>query len=286
MNKEEKPKKKHPVLKALVIILIIILVLIGIGAIYLVQKYKEYSAEIDEAQKGIIGSEAPDFTAKTTDGEELTLSEVLKEKEVVVLNIFTTWCGPCKIEFPEFDENYQKYSDKLEIIALSGDPDETMDDVAAFKKENGLSFPMGIIGEDDTFKFVPVAGYPTTMIIDRNRKVVFCQSGTIRKGEAFEALVTSFMGDDYDDSPIYIYQVSSHDGKDYIGGATVNVTSDDGTEMELTTDEAGYAFFTAKEMHTYEVDVVSVPDGYSLEKLDPKTIGPQSGYITVKLKTK
>lgn len=286
MSNEEKTKKNHPILKALVIILIVILVLIGIGAIFLFREYKKKAAEVIEAQKGIIGTEAPDFTATTTDGEELTLSKILEEKEVVVLNVFTTWCGPCKIEFPEFDKNYQKYKDKLEIIALSGDSDETMEDVAAFKEENGLSFPMGIIGEDGTFAFVPVNGYPTTMIIDRNRKVVFCESGTIRNGEAFEALVTSFMGDDYDGSPAYIYQVSSHDGKAYVGGVVLNIKSDDGTEMELTTDETGYAYFLTKDMHTYEVDVASVPDGYSLEKLDPKTVGPQSGYITVKLKAK
>jgi hypothetical protein len=39
-------------------------------------------------------------------------------------------------------------------------------------------------------------------------------------------------------------------------------------------------------MHTYDVDVISVPDGYSLEKLDSQKAGPQSGYTTVKLKVK
>ena len=57
-------------------------------------------------------------------------------------------------------------------------------------------------------------------------------------------------------------------------------------ERELTTDESGYAYFLSNEMHTYDIAVVSVPDGYSLEKLDPKTVGPQSGYVTVQLKAK
>ena len=286
MNNEDKPKKKHPVLKAILIILLVIIVLIGIGAIYLFTRYKKYTIELEEAQKGVIGTEAPDFTVTTTEGEELTLSKVLEEKEVVVLNVFATWCGPCEIEFPEFENNYQKYKDKLEIISLSGDSDDTMEDIAAYKKDHGLSFPMGITGEDGTFDFVPVSGYPTTMIIDRNRKVVFCNAGTIRDGEAFEALVTSFMGDDYDGSPVNIYQVTSHDTEKYVAGAVLKITSDDGTEMELTTDEKGYAYFLSNEKHTYDAAVVSVPDGYALDKLDPQKFGPQSGYITVQMKVK
>ena len=286
MNQEERTGKKHPVLKALLIIFLIIVVLIGIGAIYLAIKYKKYTKEIEESRKGIIGTEAPDFTVTTTDGEEITLSGILEEKEVVVLNVFATWCGPCEIEFPEFEKNYQKYKDKLEIISLSGDSEDSMEDVASYKEEHGLSFPMGITGEDGTFDFVPVSGFPTTMIIDRNRKVVYCEAGTIRKGEAFEALVNSFMGDAYDGLPVYLFQINSHDDKKYVGGATLKITSDDGTEMELTTDEIGYAYFLTKEMHTYDIAVESVPDGYVLDKLEPETIGPQSGYVYVRLKAK
>ena len=286
MNNEEKPKKKHPVLKALLIVLLVFIVVVGIGAIYLFSRYKKYTVEIEEAQKGIIGTEAPDFTVTTTEGKELTLSGILEEKELVVLNIFATWCGPCEIEFPEFENNYRKYNDKMEIISLSGDLDDTMEDIAAYKKDHGLSFPMGITGEDGTFDFVPVSGYPTTMIIDRNRKVVFCNAGTVREREAFEALVTSFMGDGYDGTPVYLYQVNSHDGQKYVGGAVVKITSDDGTERELTTDELGYAYFLSDELHTYDVSVVSVPDGYALDKLDPQKFGPQSGYITVQVKAK
>ena len=286
MNNEEKPKKKHPVLRVILIILLIIIVMIGIGVFILFRQYKKYTIELEEAQKGVIGTEAPDFTVTTTDGEEITLSKVLEEKEVVVLNIFATWCGPCEIEFPEFESTYQKYNDRMEIISLSGDPDDTMEDIAAYKEDHGLSFSMGITGQVGTFDFVPVSGYPTTMIIDRNRKVVFCNAGTIREREAFEALVTSFMGDDYDGTPVHLYQINSHDGQKYVPGASVKITSDDGTEMELTTDELGYAYFLSDEMHTYDIAVLSVPDGYDLEKLDPKKFGPQSGYITVQMKAK
>ena len=45
----------------------------------------------------------------------------LRNKEVVVLNIFASWCGPCEKEFPDMEKTYQKYKDKMEIVAVSGD---------------------------------------------------------------------------------------------------------------------------------------------------------------------
>ena len=50
------------------------------------------------------GQEAPDFTLPLTDGSEAKLSELLKDKEVVVLNIFASWCGPCEKEFPDMEK--------------------------------------------------------------------------------------------------------------------------------------------------------------------------------------
>ena len=66
MNNEDKPKKKHPVLKAILIILLVIIVLIGIGAIYLFTRYKKYTIELEEAQKGVIGTEAPEISRPKT----------------------------------------------------------------------------------------------------------------------------------------------------------------------------------------------------------------------------
>ena len=50
------------------------------------------------------GQEVPDFTVSLTDGTTASLSELLGEKELVVLNIFATWCAPCEMEFPEMEK--------------------------------------------------------------------------------------------------------------------------------------------------------------------------------------
>ena len=145
---------------------------------------------------------------------------------------------------------------------------------------------MGITGEDGTFDFVPVGGYPTTMVIDRNRKVVFCQSGTFLKEGSFEDLVTSFMGDAYDGSPVFMYTLNSHTGEEFMGGVTVKLIAEDGSETELTSEDDGLAVLKTNTGHTFKVTVVSTPDGWAVEKVSPETVGPQSGYITVQLKAK
>ena len=71
-----------------------------------------------------LGETLPDFTVETIDGGTFTLSEALKEKDLVMINLWATWCGPCEREFPYMEEAYELYSDKVEIIALSVEPDD------------------------------------------------------------------------------------------------------------------------------------------------------------------
>ena len=130
------------------------------------------------ASKGIgvePGQAMPDFTVSLTDGTTATLSEVLKEKDLVVLNIFATWCGPCEIEFPDMEKVYEANSDRMEIISVSADPDDTMEMVADYKASHALSFPMGLAG--DALSFLNLSGYPTTIFVTRDGTVGFIKTG-------------------------------------------------------------------------------------------------------------
>ena len=153
------------------------------------------------AQEGIQpGDTMPDFAVALSDGTSATLSELLKENDLVVLNVFATWCGPCKLEFPEMEKTYQAHRDRMVILSVSGAPADTREMIAAYKEENALSFPMGMAG--DALDFLNVTAYPTTVFIDRDGKVGFYKVGSFVQEGDFEAKVNTFLSDDYDGKPL------------------------------------------------------------------------------------
>ena len=146
------------------------------------------------------GQEMPDFTVSLTDGTSASLSGILAEKELVVLNIFASWCGPCEREFPEMEEVYRQYKDRMEIVSVSADPDDTMQIITDYKAAHGLSFPMGLAGDGLSFLFV--TAYPTTILIDRDGEVGFVKVGAFASREEFEEKVSYFLSPDYDGKPL------------------------------------------------------------------------------------
>ena len=143
------------------------------------------TAYADSSGLGIEPGQAfPDFTVSLTDGTTATLSELLKEKDLVVLNVFASWCGPCEMEFPEMEKSYQAHSDRMVILSVSGDPSDTMEMIADYKASHGLSFPMGLAG--DALGFLKVSAFPTTVFIAKDGKVGFVSINGGRVSEPFE----------------------------------------------------------------------------------------------------
>ncbi|MDE7162868.1 MAG: TlpA family protein disulfide reductase [Clostridia bacterium] len=143
-----------------------------------------------------LGSIMRDITFIDTDLVSHKLSEVLTRKKAVVLNFFFTGCGPCRREFPAIEKAYQS-NNEIELLAIShtsnGDNER---DVADFKQENGLSFPMGIdtIGLTTAFN---VANFPTTVIIDRYGLIAYRSKGTDTDEGAWRRLFNKFTAPDY-----------------------------------------------------------------------------------------
>lgn len=157
------------------------------------------SADQNSGKAGT-GDTMPEFTVQLTDGTSATLSDLLKEKDLVVLNIFATWCGPCEIEFPEMDKTYQAHKDRMEILSLSGDPDDTMEMIADYKASHGLTFPMGQAGE--VMDHISVEGFPTTFFLTSDGKVVFLKVGAFVQENEFEEKVTTLLSSDFDGTPL------------------------------------------------------------------------------------
>ena len=220
------------------------------------------------------GQEAPDFALPLTDGSEAKLSELLQDKEVVVLNIFASWCGPCKEEFPDMEKTYRKYSDKMEIVAVTGDPDDTMDDMAKYKEEHGLSFPVGV--KNESIDSLEVGGFPTTYIIDRNGRIVYSQASAFRSGEDFEKVVTALMGDDYEGKQVALYTfIVANEDKGPASGVQIRLYNDT-TDETVTADDDGIASYFTEDAQDLSVELLGLPDGYTSNAGDIK-LGLDSG---------
>jgi cytochrome c biogenesis protein CcmG/thiol:disulfide interchange protein DsbE len=126
-----------------------------------------------------VGSHAPEVHAADLRGRPITLSSL--RGQVVLLNIWATWCGPCQQEMPSMQRLYQTLRPEgLRIVAVSIDAGEgSLDpdghpggDVAGFKRDFGLTFdvwrdPGGQISRD-----YRTTGIPESFLLDRDGKIV------------------------------------------------------------------------------------------------------------------
>lgn len=116
----------------------------------------------------LIGKPAPELqTAKWFQGE--MTNDSMKGK-VVLLDLWATWCGPCKAAMPHTDELAKKYADKgLVVAAICSSGEEEF--VPAFIKEKGLTLPMAWDKDASTFKAFAGQWYPTYVLIDKTGTV-------------------------------------------------------------------------------------------------------------------
>ena len=261
----------------------VVLIILGVLAALGVAGYLGLRALVQDQMKKVNninlsvakGQEAPDFALPLTDGSEAKLSELLKDKEVVVLNIFASWCGPCEKEFPDMEKTYQKYKDKMEIVAVSGDLvlDE-MEDMVKYKEEHNLSFLIGM--KNESIDSLKVGGFPTTYVLDRTGRIVFSQSSAFLREGDFEKVVTSLMGDDYEGKQVALYNfyVVNKD-KDRLPGIEIRLYNDTVDET-ITTGEDGLASYFTQDAQDLKIEILNLPDGYT-SNADSITLGIESG---------
>ena len=270
----------------------VVLIILGVLAALGVAGYLGLRALVQDQMKKVNninlsvakGQEAPDFALPLTDGSEAKLSELLKDKEVVVLNIFASWCGPCEKEFPDMEKTYQKYKDKMEIVAVSGDLvlDE-MEDMVKYKEEHNLSFLIGM--KNESIDSLKVGSFPTTYIIDRNGRIVFSQSSAFLHEGDFEKVVTSLMGDDYEGKQVALYNfyVTKND-KDRVSGIEIRLYNDTVDET-ITTGEDGIASYFTQDAQDLKIEILNLPDGYT-SNADSITLGIESGTKMITIEKK
>lgn len=134
----------------------------------------------------------PDFTAQTVDGEPFTLSDALRSHDLVLINLFATWCPPCKMEFPYLEEAWEQSKDRVSVIALSIEPEDTDEMLRDYADEMGLTFPVGHEDGTDLLRFVTV-GIPTTLLVDRDGRVLAVEIGAKTSTQDFLDLFDTYL---------------------------------------------------------------------------------------------
>nr|WP_304216069.1 TlpA disulfide reductase family protein [Fredinandcohnia onubensis] len=120
-----------------------------------------------EVEVGISeGQLAPDFTLKTTSGEEMKLSEFRGKK--VILNFWASWCPPCKAEMPHMEEFYveNKESNVALLSVNLTTAEKKSSDVAKFVDEYGLTFPVLLDEKGNIGQIYQAYAIPTSYLID------------------------------------------------------------------------------------------------------------------------
>jgi len=126
------------------------------------------------ASSGLEGQQAPDFALKSSTGENLRLSEF--RGDVVMINFWATWCGPCRQEMPLLDELYSRYQ-RVGFSLLGVNIDDDSRRAMQMIDELGVNFPVLFDARKDVSKLYEVEAMPVTVIVDREGTVRYIHHG-------------------------------------------------------------------------------------------------------------
>lgn len=129
-----------------------------------------------------------------------SIAQILEEKDAIIINNWGLNCSWCVTEMPDMQELYEAYFDQIEIIAvnnfISQGQRDTDGDIKNYQAQKGYTFPM----MRDTYNFITkfgISGWPYTIIIDRYGAVARIEAGAVIGYEAWERMITRYIGEDY-----------------------------------------------------------------------------------------
>lgn len=141
-----------------------------------------------------VGSSMPAYRATALDGTPFDLAK--ERGNVVFLNLWATWCGPCRYEIPELQKLHDSYSSKgFKVVGVSVDEGK-IDEVRQFVIDQKMTYPVAHDPEGKLATLLETTVLPTSVIVDRKGKVVWKHFGIVSMTdqEMTKALETALGG--------------------------------------------------------------------------------------------
>lgn len=146
--------------------------------------YQQYMPSIELAENG---RPAPDVVAETMEGDRFRLRE--HRGKVVVVNVWATWCPPCRVEMPGFIDLQERFrGDGAQFVGISVDRDGA-EAVRPFVEKKGINFPQ-IVNPSVAARYFPGEVVPRTYLIDKRGRIRYRHTGVMLKWALDDALET------------------------------------------------------------------------------------------------
>lgn len=129
------------------------------------------------------GSPAPPLVGKTIDGDAFDLETM--RGQVVLVNVWATWCAPCREEFPELRRLAEVHADRgFAIVGVNVDRRNLLRAVKQMATDFSLPYPIVFDPESESIGAWDLKGYPTSFLVDREGVIRWRRDGIIREGDA------------------------------------------------------------------------------------------------------
>ena len=136
----------------------------------------------DKARAPEIGRPAPDYRAVTLDGDSVSLGQ--SRGRVVLLNVWATWCHPCREEIPVLQALHDRYASRgLELVGVSVDARGEEDTIREFASDFRMTYPLWLDPDERVQSTFLAIGVPATFLIDREGVLRWRHVGPVRAND-------------------------------------------------------------------------------------------------------
>lgn len=178
-------------------ILLVVAAILGSAWIILSQESATASrGPISLTEAPVVGHLAPDFTAETAVGQSVNLHQLFNNGttagQPVVLNFWASWCAPCRVEMPHFQNASRKFNGRAAILGIN--QGESAQVVTDFGNEFAITYPLLVDDDNEVNHLYSVNSLPTTIFIGADGVVKEVLVGTISQAvleDRIESLLTA-----------------------------------------------------------------------------------------------